>query len=168
MSSEPTTEQGYRELADAARKRSQESFDRSDTDGCVSQWCSDWSAREYDAKADLMRDGRTATFVGLYEGARRVRAKIIHTEYMGHARSCWLLDDSERAIIARRGKKFLPDGKRSRVLKSLGLAERTERAPAWCKLDGSGRGISSLTTLYVRVFRTGCPWGSDAVPVEDT
>jgi hypothetical protein len=47
----------YREMAAECRKRSQESWERSDTDGFMSQWASDSVAREYDMLADLVDDG---------------------------------------------------------------------------------------------------------------
>lgn len=157
------TEAEFRAYADACRKREQESFDRSDTDGCVSQWCSSLSAREADARADIVRDGNRAVFSGLYEGDRRVKAKVITSQF-GNA---WLLDDSEGALIRKRGQKFLPTGSTSRVLKKLGLQQRPETAPAWACLDGSGHGISGLTSCYIKVYRTGCQWGSDAALCEE-
>lgn len=153
----------YRQKAADCLRKEQESFERSDTDGCVSQWCHSLSAREASARADILRDGGMAVFTGLYEGERRVRAKRIDTQYG----TSWLLDATESDLIRRRGKKFLPTGKSSRVLKSLGLSERPERAPAWAVLGGGGTGFSGLTSVYVRTYRTGCEWGSDATPLPE-
>ena len=65
-------------------------------------------------------------------------------------------------MIARRGKKFLPTGKRSRILKELGLAERAELAPAWVCLSGSGTGLAGAMSVGIATFRTGDKWGGDA------
>lgn len=43
----------WREESRACSRRSYESFERSDTDGFLSQWASDTTAREYDLCADL-------------------------------------------------------------------------------------------------------------------
>lgn len=157
------TAEDYDRMASNAERKEQESFERSDTDGCVTQWCLSFSAREYRAKAELLRNGNKMTFKGLYEGTRRVKAKLFTNEWG----TSWVLHDDERVLIAKRGKKFLPTGSKSRILKSLGLQEKFEMAPAWVKLDGSGHGFSSLTTLYLKYFRTGDPWGTDAVLAEE-
>jgi hypothetical protein len=154
----------WRDEARRARQREEESFQRSDTDGCVSQWCLGFTAREADARAEILENHGTSLFCGLYEGFRRVKAKQIETEFGW----CWLLDQSETALIAKRGKRFVPcEGyrRKSRVLSKLGLSERYERAPAWAKVDApaGAKGFSGLTSLYINVYRTGDEWGSDAL-----
>jgi hypothetical protein len=152
----------YRQEAAEHRRREQESFERSDTDGCVSQWCHSLSAREADARARIADNGGVARFTGLYEGDRRVKARQIRTEYKGHETTQWLLHEDESDLIAKRGKRYLPSGKRSRVLKSLGLAERPEVDPASAKVSGSGTGLSGLATCFIETYRSGDKWGSDA------
>ena len=147
----------FRADAAIAIERSAESWERSDTDGCLTQWACGWTERLSKAKAQIREEGDTAEFIGLWEGDRRVRAKQIETKFG----SCWLLHDDEQDLIAKRGKKFLPIGEKSRVLKSLGLTQRLERAPAWAALDGSGHGLSG--NVWISTFRTGDKWGGDAV-----
>ena len=149
-----------RESAAVREQRAADSFERCDTDGFVSQWASGITARLDRTKADLIDAGKMGEFTGLFEGDRRVKAKIIETKFG----SSWLLSDDETDLIARRGKKFLPVGKRSRILKELALTERLELAPAWACLDGSGTGLASAMSVHVAIFRTGCKWGSDAHP----
>ena len=153
----------YRAEATRHFEAAAESFDRCDTDGFVSQFCHDINGRLNNAKARIQEQGGRASFVGLYEGERRVLAKCITTQY-GES---WLLDDSETDLIARRGKKFLPTGWNSRILKSLGLTQDYETAPAWATIGGSGSGFSGLASAHVVVFRTGDKWGSDAIRCED-
>lgn len=138
-----------------------ESWERSDTDGFLSQWASGLNAQLERRKADLVDAGKMAVFTGLFEGDRRVKARMITTKY-GVA---WLLHEDEAELIERRGKKFLPTGKKSRVLRNLGLAERAELAPAWAKMDGRGYGLSG--TAWVATFRTGDKWGQDATEVKE-
>ena len=163
---ETKTAEDYR--ADAARNREQaaESWERSDTDGFLSQWASGKTAQLNDAKARLMEQGKRDDFPGLYEGDRRVAARLITTQFG----TSWLLDETrERDLHRRRGKVFLPNGLngRSRVLKQLGLRVRRELAPAWVKMEGRGTGLSG--TCWVETFRTGDKWGFDAelIPEEN-
>lgn len=150
----------WRERAKALRARSRESWERSDTDGCVSQWCDDKSAIEAEVRAEILDNGGRSVFPGLYEGERRVAAKLVRGRYPEwDPKLIWLLRDDE---AERFGRRFIPHGARSRVQKELGLAERNEWAPAWAKLDGTGTGLSGLATLFTRVFRTGEEWGEDA------
>lgn len=160
------TSAALRESAATRDKRAADSFERCDTDGFVSQWASGIAARLDRAKADLIDNDKLAEFTGLYEVDgyyRRVKAKQIETRF-GFA---WLLHDDETDLIARRGKKFLPTGNRSRILKKLHLFEFTELAPAWACLGGSGTGLAGATSVYVATFRTGCKWGSDAKRINE-
>tara|TARA_Y100001963_G_scaffold18693_1_gene23589 strand:+ start:1426 stop:1917 length:492 start_codon:yes stop_codon:yes gene_type:complete len=157
--------QDYRDRAQAQRDRERESFERSDTDGFLSQWASGITARLNDCKARLVEDGRMAQFVGLYQGDRRVRAKLVQVanRYNGGTDQKWVVDDGDPVCATR---KWIPAGKRSRVQKAIGLCERVELAPAWACIDGSGTGLAGAASCYVKVFRTGCPWGSDAEEVQ--
>ena len=47
----------YRKMAQGCRDRSAESWERSDTDGFLSQWASDSMARQYDNLADWAENG---------------------------------------------------------------------------------------------------------------
>ena len=151
----------YRAEAAKRRARAQESFDRCDTDGFLSQYASTIMASLDDRKADIAEAGGFACFAGLYEGDRRVKAKLITTQYG----RCWLLDESESALIRRRNGKFVPNGDNSSVQKRMGLCERAEMAPAWVDLQGSGTGLGG--NCWVVTFRTGCAYGSDAQLIEE-
>lgn len=152
----------YREEAKAHVKAESDSFDRCDTDGFVSQWCSGWSGRLANVKAAILDAGGTEEFVGLYEGDRRVKAKMVkvYNKFKFANELKWVVDDAD-PIAAER--KWIPCGGRSRIQKKLGLTERREVAKAWAAMGGSGTGMSGLTSLYVDVYRTGDPWGQDAV-----
>lgn len=140
-------------------KTEHESFERCDTDGFVSQWAHGICGDRDRVKAQIARNNGFAVFDGLYENGRRVKARIIQTRFG----SSWLLHEDEADLIAKRGKQFLPTGENSRVLKSLGLEEREENAPAWATLDGSGTGLSGH--VWVTVYRRGDKWGQDAQAV---
>jgi len=153
-----TTATDYRNEAAKHFDNSRDSFERCDTDGYISQHCSELNGRLAMVRADITENGGKALFTGLYEGNRRVLAKIINTQFG----TAWLLDDSETELINARGKKFLPTGSKSRVLKSLGLSEMNEWAPAWAAHAGEGNGFSGLGSVRVETYRTGDKFGSDA------
>lgn len=156
------TSEDFRKEAAAADKSAADSFERSDTDGFLSQWASGLTAQLARLKAEIIDDGGTAIFAGLFEGDRRVSAKMIKTKFG----SSWLLNEAEEGeLIAKRGKVFLPTGEKSRILKELGLAQRKERAPAAAFMNGRGTGLSG--SAWPDIFRTGDKWGSDAALLEE-
>lgn len=157
------TADDFRASAAEKDRRAAESFNRCDTDGFLTQWASGIGAELDRTKADLTEDGETSVFNGLYEGDRRVKAKIIFSQYG----AAWLLHEDEADLIERRGKKFLPTGDNSRILRDLGLRQAGERAPAWATISGSGTGLSGAATARVVIFRTGDPWGMDSTEIEE-
>ncbi len=137
-----------------------ENFDIS-SDNYISVHCASLNARLENVCSDIESNGGKALLRGLYEGDRRVAAKLITTKYG----KCWLLADSESELIAARGKPFLPRGLKganSRVLKSLDLAECDEWDSAYAAYSGDGCGLSSLSTVRVSIYRTGDEFGADA------
>jgi hypothetical protein len=158
----------YRAAAAASDASIIESRERCDTDGFVSTHCSGLSSRLSRVKADIVDAGGVSDFLGLFEGDRRVKARVITNTFDGYrvVRS-WLMDESETALIEARGKKFLPTGAKSRILKGLGLVERWETAPAWATYGGSGTGFSGLSSVYIKTYRTGDKWGMDATLAEE-
>lgn len=58
-----------REKAEEWRRREEESFQRCDTDGCVTQWCNAISARDADRAAELADNGNLAVFKVLIDSS---------------------------------------------------------------------------------------------------
>tara|TARA_B100000123_G_scaffold269816_1_gene246604 strand:+ start:1048 stop:1452 length:405 start_codon:yes stop_codon:yes gene_type:complete len=131
-------------------------------DNFLSNWASGLTRSLECARAEISANGGLAEFEGLYEGGRRVKAKHVSTKFG----SAWVLDESEADLIEKRGKVFLPFGRKSRILRDLGLIQKPETAPAWAVLDGEGRGTGGAHSVRVVIFRTGCKWGSDANEVQ--
>lgn len=157
----PKTAAEYRTEAKEWADRERESWERSDTDGFLSQWASGLSGRLAQRRAELVENDRMGDFTGLYQGDRRVAAKRINAKYG----TVWMLRDDE---AERFGRKFVPIAPWqgvSRVQKALGLAERGERAPAWADIKGKGYGLSG--SAWVATFRTGDQWGLDSILWED-
>ena len=165
MNTEAKTAEEFRAAARAQLQEKEDSFQRCDTDGFLSQWASGLNAELNMRKAQITEAGMKAEFPGLWEGDRRVKARIIHTTHPRGwgEQSSWLLHEDEADLIARRGKKFIPtawDNSPRSTLVKLGLRQRTELAPAWAKMDGRGTGLSGQA--WVANFRTGDKWGQDA------
>jgi hypothetical protein len=72
----------YRQMAREARQRSTESWERSDTDGFLSQWASDVAARKYDLQAEIAENGGRTEFLALFDlDGNLVPAKYIETKF---------------------------------------------------------------------------------------
>jgi hypothetical protein len=72
----------FRAMARASRKSSEDSFERSDTDGFLSQWASDTMARAYDLAATLAESNGRYDFEGLVDlTGNPVPCKIVETRY---------------------------------------------------------------------------------------
>ena len=142
----------------------EESFQRSDTDGFLSQWAHGLQAQKLELAAQIAIRGGLGEFEGLFDGERRVAAKLVESTFNGHTVTSWCLHPSERE---RYGRSFVPaftNGK-SRILKKLGLTEASELAPAKAVIQGRGRGLSG--SAWAAIERTGDPWGRDAVRLPD-
>jgi hypothetical protein len=94
------TAERYREMAKECRQGSAESWERSDTDGFMSQWASDTMAREYDMLASLVEDGGMIETRALFT----LDGKIASVEEReGQFGAYWVLNhEAARAY----GKKF--------------------------------------------------------------
>lgn len=159
MQTNKTAEQLLEEAAGLDRKV-QESWERSDTDGFLTQWALDLGAQKLRAQAEIVANGGMGTFIGLYEGDRRVIAKRIQQPRYGApwlTDTKWFLSDDE---FEKFGRRYIPVGDRSRIQKQLGLCERQELDLAEAVIEGSGRGLSG--NAWVAVVRRGDIWGRDA------
>lgn len=157
----PTEDQKARALALREGKaahlaRREESFERCDTDGFLSQWADGLTASLQGAQATILEQGGMDIFRGLYrrsDGAR-VRAKLIHTQYG----TAWAFCDAAGKFTG----KFLNDAKnspRSKLWKE-GYEVREELAPAWARLAGRGHGLSG--SCWVQIYRKDGGYPPDA------
>lgn len=140
------------ESREAARRRA-ESWERSDTDGFVSQWASGLTDSQNRMNAEICRAGGMAAFDVLMEGDRIIsrRRMTFQNRHSYGWESKWLVEDEADQL--RLGRKWIPTGKRSRIQKTLGLHEGEEWAPAhailWSPPGSTGIGGS----VFVRAAR---------------
>lgn len=99
-----------------------------------------------EARDKLHAAGGVWTFLGLYDGDTRLRARLVQ----GKFGLSWLLDDAEAA--ARGGQKWITYGATSKKQKAMGLRERPELDRATVHMQGR----------HVTYVRQGCMWGSEA------
>jgi len=153
----------FKQTAIESRTKEQVSWERSDTDGFLSQACLSASSSLDDAKANICENLGKDSFLGLYELDRRVKAKLIWVkdQYSYGDKALWLLHDDEQVLFG--GKKFLPSNYgngRSRILNSFNLKERYEDDDAWACFS---KGWSSTPNI----FRVGDEWGATAELIKE-
>lgn len=156
--------------AEAQRHRDNaaESWERSDTDGSLSQWSSGVSAQEADMKADVAENGGVARFPALFtpEG-ELVAAKPVDTRY-GFAFGILEDDDPDSRFVAwfnpsraRSGdRKWVNDGKK-------GYRVGYVNAPAKVKLQGGGTGLSGALSVRPVPYRTDGGFSRDVEILEN-
>lgn len=141
----------WREQAAQCRRQSAESFERSDTDGFVSQWASGISARQHDLQAKIAAEGGKHRFIALYDtDGNLVPAKYVETRY-GPA---WgLLSDPDNPDSRFTG--FVNESNaQSAAVRERNLAKKGYRlgyvwAPAKATTSGGGRGLAGAMSVGV-------------------
>jgi hypothetical protein len=162
------TAEDYR--AEAARHEAarEESFQRSDTDGFLTQWAHGKSAELARARAKIAEAGGTSTFRGLYRRSdgKRMRAKLIsyRCSYTGSTKWAWSFRNADGSIDRSVGLLNDTCSTRGKLYKS-GYEVRDETAPAAARMDGEGTGLSG--TVWVSVYRTDGGYPADAVGHDD-
>lgn len=133
----------WRAMARDRRRSEQESFDRSDTDGFLSQWASALTARLYDLCADVATQGGVWAFDALADTAGNVieGARYVKTRY-GWS---WVTPD---------GQWFTPSRTRdAAVARARNLAKgfqvvRVDRPAVVVMADGGG-GMASAHPIVI-------------------
>jgi hypothetical protein len=149
------TPQELRTAAAAADRDAAESFERSDTDGFLSQWASGITARLYRAQAALAEAGGRAAFPALFDTAGNlVPAKLVETRW-GMAWGLLPGDDPRGRFTGW----FRPSKARSAAVRQANDAARGYQvgrvmAPARAEIMGSGTGLSGAASASVGVRRT--------------
>lgn len=139
-----------RAQAAEAECRAMESFERSDTDGFLSQWASGMTSRRLRLQADIAENGGRAQFPALFDlEGNLVAAKLITTQY-GPSWGILASDDPFSQII--KWVNAFPVRKSTMIRK--GYTEGIVLAPAKAVVTGSGHGLSGAMSAYVATERT--------------
>lgn len=140
----PTTRTAdeWRAAAQACRERSAESFERCDTDGFLSQWASDSTARLYDAVAKVADEGGYMEYPALFIADDETGAPASTHLFDGEFGECWVLTD-EAMTAAGTTKRFINPSKarkgatRAKNMRAKGFTEGRIRVLAGVKLVGN-------------------------------
>lgn len=143
-----------REAADRANRKSEESFQRSDTDGFLSQWALDIGARRDRRQAEVLENGGCARFDVLCAADGTVISDCIRTfqnQFSFRDERKWQV--REDCLHLTNGRRWIPFGRNSRVQKQLGLSQSDRWFPARAAIAGSGTGLSGCASAFVTVER---------------
>jgi hypothetical protein len=168
MAHTPTPEEiekaeSYRQQARDSRKRAHDSFERSDTDGFLSQWANDITARELEMKAELIEMGGVVERPALFDlDGNLVLAKEIETQY-GYA---WAILDPENPRgrflgFFNESKAKNPERKRATDARK-GYYVGSAMVKGYVKIVASGTGLSGAASAYPAILswrneETGAP-----------
>lgn len=151
--------------AEAKRKREakEESFQRCDTDGFLSQWAHGIGAEQDEKTIKILENGGCAQFPVLCDADGNVLAHKVYKfadihrpdQWNAPMKKMWRIPDDK---LAKYGRKWVPVGYGSRIQKKLGLHEESRWFPAVAKLTTGGRkatGLSGCANAFVAVFKKG-------------
>jgi hypothetical protein len=121
-------------------------LDKDVEDVALSTWATGWTMRENEAKIDILKNGGKAKFYYTelcYLDGKQTGAKLCHTKF---GRSYRLETDE--------GVKWINPDVRPETLAKKGfkLVEYCEIKPAWAKLDGNGKGMAGMFSVFVNVY----------------
>jgi hypothetical protein len=132
----------WRAMAGQKRQDAEDSFERCDTDGFVSQWASGCMAQLYEYCAQIAENGGKASFPALFDlDGQPVNAKLV----AGKWDWCWLLLDGNGKSLG----KFVPHSpSKPSTLERRGYREGVVEAFALVRLEG--RDYCSVTPVKIR------------------
>jgi hypothetical protein len=152
----------YRNEAAAHRANAQESFDRCDTDGFVSQWASQINAQEADLKAELAEnDGRTEVPALFDLDGNLVAAKLVNTRF-GMAWGLLSSDDPRSSFVGWFNPSNARKGSRTRDAKK-GFYCGYVLAKATAKIVGSGTGLAGAMSCSACAVRNDGGFSRDVI-----
>lgn len=146
-----------RTAAAECEARAQESWERSDTDGFLSQWASGITARLYREQARITENGGRDEFSALFDlDGDLVPARLIETRY-GTKWAVFATDEDAQtygANIIEWVNAYADTDRKRANLAAKGYREGRVLARAKAKILGSGRGLSGAASAYVGRVRT--------------
>lgn len=153
----------HRKAAAIAEQSAQESFERSDTDGFLSQWASGLTAQKHRLDADILEDGGTISTRALFDlNNTLVPAKLINTRY-GLTWALLESADPDSGFVGFVNRSSARSAaRRDATMAKRGYREGFVRVPARADIGGSGKGLSGAASAYVYAKRTDGGFSADA------
>lgn len=126
-----------REESVKCQQRSADSWERSDTDGFLSQWASQANASEHLKKAELAEAGHVARFPQLFDAA--TGEPLVFFYYEGQYGPCWAVKDAATGRVGQwiGWSKAKTAKARNKHYANKGVTVGTVLAPAYTKLVGN-------------------------------
>ena len=151
------TPETLRATAAAHEAEAAASFERSDTDGFLSQWASGLSAEKARVRADLMERGGNAEFLALFDlDGNHVTARRIE----GRFGPQWYVPGNPK------GTRYLPyHPVRRTTLAKRGYVEGFVLRPARVELVGSGYGLAGAASVRVAITEADEPYDAPVAVV---
>ena len=141
----------------AARQRAEESFQRCDTDGFLSQWACSIGADKDRENARVLRNGGYDRFPVLVDADGTVVSETIrrfpHPRFDWRTVEKWQVNDPH---VARLGRRWVPVGSRSRIQKELKLQEEDRWYPAVAIIttgNATSTGLAGAANAYVTTVK---------------
>lgn len=157
---DPTKVKAHEDKAKKNREDATESFERSDTDGFMSQWASNTMASHHDMQAELERNGGKAEFNALFDSnGNIVPAKMVEVPDRynpGRTNTAWAIlsdpDDVDSPVESwiNTSKSSNPATKEAYLAKK-GYTMGKVRAPAY--VTERGNNLVNTRSLFVRKDR---------------
>lgn len=140
----------WEKLAQESEQRGADSFERSDTDGFLSQWASAAIAREYRAKADLCRDNGQGLFPALFTlDGKLVAAKLVETRF-GIAWALLESDDPRSRFVG-----FVNESNANTAKKRAAALARKGYTVGTIRTDAKIQLVGKVTLSAIRVRTDG-------------
>lgn len=154
---EGRTAEQWREEARASEQRRADSWERSDTDGFMSQWASGLMAQEYELKAKLAEAGGVTETTAIFDAETGEVASTHWGE--GQWGGYWVLNDD---AAAKYGKRFLNESKaatpqkRHAALLKKGFTTGLVRVEAYVAMKGANvTSVRPMTLASVDALKAG-------------
>lgn len=149
--------EGLEQEAKDALRRQEESWERSDTDGFLSQWANGMTASLNRRKIEVLKAGGYAQFWVLCHGDTVISSESVTFSLHDQPwikTTKWKVENEHLHIT--NGRKWIPvqrGDKPGRIAKSFGLHEEQRWFKAEARIMGSGTGLSGCANAYVGVER---------------
>lgn len=148
----------WRAAAAEELRRREESWERSDTDGFVTQWVHGMSASEYSLKAQLAEQNSMTEVSALFD----LEGNLLHTLHgWGQFGEYFMIldEDGNKDTTQGRNGFFSPSQARSEVTKRKNNAAKgfyvgAVKVPAKVDIVASGTGLSAAATAYATILPT--------------
>lgn len=159
----------HRQKAAELSQEAQDSFDRSDTDGFLSQFASTVMSSKELLQASIVENGGKWEFQALFDlEGNLIPAKTFANQYRDTTWGILATEDPQSSFVsyvsqskARDNDKFVKN------MAKKGYYVGTVEVPAYADLGGGGKGMGGMCSVHAVVRRTDGGFSADSVIVDN-